>query len=416
MSLCVAYLVNQYPRTSHTFIRREIAALERLGVRVARFSVRGSPEALTNPEDLAEQDKTLRLLDHKALLVVATLLAVVFRPLKFVRALGAAWRLARGAPREFGKSLAYLAEACLLRRNLARVGAGHLHAHFGTNPTSVALLCHVLGGPSYSFTVHGPEEFDRPDALLLPEKIARAAFVVGVSSFGKSQLMRWARPEDWDKIAVVRCGVDEAWFEGTREVDAGSRRLLSVGRLSGQKGQHILVAAAAELQKTHEFELRIIGDGELRASLEKAIAKSRVGDRIELLGWANEATIRSELDQARAFVLPSFAEGLPVALMEGMARRRPAIVTYIAGMPELLTTDAGWLVPAGAVEDLARAMAEALDAAAGSLDDKGRVGAERARRMHSSHDNAKLLLERILAVHPDAETARTPASASSTGA
>lgn len=411
MSLSVAYLVNQYPRTSHTFIRREIAALERLGVRVARFSVRGSPEALTNPEDLAEQQRTVRLLDHKPELLIATLLALVFRPLKFIRALGLVWRLARGAPRDLGKSLAYLAEACLLRQNLARVGARHLHVHFGTNPASVGLLCRVLGGPEYSFTVHGPEEFDRPDALLLSEKIARAAFVVGVSSFGKSQLMRWARPEDWGKIAVVRCGVDEAWFDGARDVDAASRRLLSVGRLSGQKGQHILVAAAAELAKTHDFELRIIGDGELRASLEKAISDSRVGARVKLLGWANEATIRAELDQARAFVLPSFAEGLPVALMEGMARRRPAIVTYIAGMPELLTTDAGWLVPAGAVADLARAMAEALDAEAPSLDDKGRVGAERARRMHSSDANARVLLERILAVHPGLEFDAEPVSA-----
>lgn len=408
MSLRVAYLVNQYPRTSHTFIRREIAALEKLGVRVARFSVRGSPEALTNPDDLAEQERTMRLLDHKRLLVISTLLALVFRPLKFLRALGLVWRLARGAPRELGKALAYLAEACLLRRNLARVGARHLHVHFGTNPASVALLCRVLGGPSYSFTAHGPEEFDRPEALLLPEKIASAAFVVGVSSFGKSQLMRWAHPADWDKIAVVRCGVDEVWFEGARGVDAASRRLVSVGRLSGQKGQHILVAAAAELARTHDFELRVIGDGELRASLEKAIERAGIGERVELLGWANEATIRDELDQARAFVLPSFAEGLPVALMEGMARRRPAIVTYVAGMPELLTTDAGWLVPAGAIEELVRAMAEALDASAEALDDKGRVCAERARRMHSSDDNARLLLERILAVHPDVEFDRAP--------
>jgi hypothetical protein len=206
----IAYLVNRYPRTSHSFIRREILALEALGLEVRRYSLRPLDEKLVSEADQQELTRTRVILAAGAIAhALAVASASLRSPARFVRALALAvrlgWRSDRGLPRH----LAYLAEACVLVRWLRQDPVDHVHAHFGTNPAAVAMLCHELGGPSFSFTVHGPEEFDKPEFLGLGEKIHRAAFVVAISSFGRSQLCRWSRYEDWEKIQVVRCGVED---------------------------------------------------------------------------------------------------------------------------------------------------------------------------------------------------------------
>src|SRR6185436_15598502 len=196
-SLRVGYLVNRYPAVSHSFIRREIAGVEARGIQVVRFSIRGVPESeLVDPADRAERARTNVVLSGAVGLFVALLGQALLHPVRFLRAFGAAWSLGARSGRRL-VHLAYLAEACRLRPWLRRESVVHLHAHFGTNPAMVALLCRILGGPPYSFTVHGPEEFDRPDALGLAEKIDRAQFVVAISEFGRSQLMRWTPTAQW---------------------------------------------------------------------------------------------------------------------------------------------------------------------------------------------------------------------------
>ena len=132
-----------------------------------------------------------------------------------------------------------MAEACLLLRWMRQQSpeVGHLHAHFGTNPAAVAMLARLLGGPPYSFTVHGPDEFDQPRELSLRDKIAHAKAVVAVSEFGRSQLYRWTPLSDWRKIHVVRCGVDASFLAAGPQAIADTRRLVCVGRLAPQKGQ-----------------------------------------------------------------------------------------------------------------------------------------------------------------------------------
>jgi len=141
------------------------------------------------------------------------------------------------------------------------------------------MLCEVLGGPPYSFTVHGPEEFDKVEAIALSEKINRAAFVVAVSSFGKSQLCRWCNYEHWSKIHVIRCGVDETFLTQTHVPVPNEPRLVCVGRLGEQKG-HLLLLEAVRLLATEglNFKLILVGDGPLRQNIEAEIAKSNLHD------------------------------------------------------------------------------------------------------------------------------------------
>ena len=149
-------------------------------------------------------------------LLGALLAALVTRPTGLLRALALAWQMGRRAERPFPIHLVYLAEACRIVRWLRAANIQHLHAHFGTNSAEVAMLVNVLGGPPWSFTAHGPEEFDKAQLIGLTEKIRRAAFVIAVSSFGRSQLFRWVEHQHWNKIFVVHCGLDPDAFSGIR--------------------------------------------------------------------------------------------------------------------------------------------------------------------------------------------------------
>lgn len=394
--LRVAYLVNQYPKVSHSFIRREIQALERLGVAVDRFAVRGWSEPLPDAADRTERERTRYLLQHGLGSVAgAAMVMAATRPLRFARSFRLAWSMWRRSSRTLFHHLAYLAEACRLVQWTDAAPVDHLHAHFGTNPAEVAMLARELGGPSYSFTVHGPEEFDSPGALGLGEKCKRAAFVIAVSSFGRSQLLRWLPAIDWHKVSVVHCGLEESFHRAAPVQAQAARRLVCVGRLCEQKGQLLLLQAAKQIVSAGQhFELVLVGDGEMRDQIEAEVARLGLGAIVRITGWVATDRVRDEILAARALVLPSFAEGLPVVIMEAMALRRPVISTFVAGIPELVCDgDNGWLVPAGDVDALARAMLACLAAPAETLARMGEAAHARVLARHDVDTEAAKLAE-----------------------
>src|SRR5216683_2040325 len=359
----IAYLVNQYPKTSHTFIRREIQALERAGLEVTRISLRGWDSELVDQDDILERDKTRYVLRAGFPRLLWTFLKTAFtRPLYFMQALSLAFRMGWRAERPLPFHMVYLVEACQIEYWLRIQKIQHLHAHFGTNSAEVAMLVHVLGGPQWSFTVHGPEEFDKPHFIGLPEKIRRSAFVVAISSFGRSQLYRMVDHIYWAKVQVVHCGIDRMFFDDIPVQPVALPRFVCVGRLCEQKGQLLLLEAARILKaKGFKFELVLAGDGDMRAQVEAFVGDHKLQSIVRVTGWISSAQVRNELLAARALVLPSFAEGLPVVIMEAMALRRPIISTSVAGIPELVHPgEHGWLVPAGDVDELVTALQTCL--------------------------------------------------------
>lgn len=389
----IAYLTNQYPKTSHSFIRREIHALESLGFSVERYSIRDSGEALVHESDVAEAART-RVLLHGGIvpLCAALVVTLIGRPIAWLRALALASAMSRSSERGFLRHMAYLAEACLLVRWMRGAEVEHLHVHFGTNPPTVALLARTLGGPPFSFTVHGLDG-DSPQTLSMRRKIEGARFVVAVSYHGLSQLSRSCSLEEAAKIQLVRCGVDGAFLGSSPTPVPAAPRLVCVARFSREKGHLVLLQAVHELAKEHvACKLVLIGDGTGRASIEDAIDRLRIRDRVELRGWMDADDVKKELLESRALVLPSFSEGLPVAIMEAFALERPVISTYIAGIPELvIPRENGWLVPAGALDELVAAMREALTATPAELQAMGRRGARRVATQHDALVEAQKL-------------------------
>ncbi|MEO1730139.1 MAG: glycosyltransferase family 4 protein [Pseudomonadota bacterium] len=402
----VAYLVNRYPASSHSFIRREIEAVEAQGTAVSRFSIRQSRrEELPDPRDQAEYEKTSVLLDLGGVtLFLLTLRAFAKSPGRNFSALRIAFSKSDWNPRTWVRRAAYFAEAAALADRIRAQSVDHIHAHFGTNPAMVARIAGALTQASYSFTVHGPDEFDAPIALDLKGKVADSAFCVAISNFGRGQLMRWSGPEHWHKIQVVRCGLDGGFLREERDLAPVERpQLCCVARLSAQKGIPLLLSAVSMVKSAgYDFELSLIGGGEMAAQIGRKIEEEGLTDTVKLAGWLSSDEVKSQLIKSRVMVLPSFAEGLPVVIMEALALKTPVIVTAIAGTPELVDDECGWLISSGSVEKLAEAMIKALEASPEHLQALGENGRSRVLAQHDAALNGQELNTLFrAAVRPD---------------
>lgn len=383
----VAYLTNQYPKTSHTFIRHEIAALEGAGIEVERVSVRAADEPLVDERDRAELGRTHVLLARGALGLLPDSLAVcASRPLRVLRALRTTLAMGWKSPRGLARHMAYLAEACALLRWVSRRGVEHVHAHFSTNPADVALLCRELGGPPFSFTAHGTADLGSGSAASLPTKIAKAAFAVAVCEDGRRRLLTRTTPVLEHKIHVVRCGVDRAFLAADACAVHVAPRLVCVARLSPEKGIDVLLRAASVLAgQGLAFELAVLGDGPERGSLEGLARELDLSGHVRFEGWRSGAEVHARILASRALILASRSEGLPIVIMEAFALRRPVVASAVGGIPELVMPgDNGWIVSPGSVPELAEAMRQALTRPAAELDAMGRRGAARVAQAHDA--------------------------------
>lgn len=396
MTLNVTYLVNVYPAGSHTFIRREIQALERQGITIQRIALRGWDGELVDAADRDERSRTRYVMARgTGALATSLLLSMLQTPFKLLRAARLAWRMARTSDRAWPVHLAYLAEACVVRRWMQASNATHLHAHFATNSAEIAMLARALGGPPYSFTAHGSDITDRPAQVGLPLTVSNAAFVVAVCSFGRSQIFRWTSHTLWDRVKVVRCGVPPGYGLDGNATTQQRARLLCVGRLSKEKGQLLLIHAARILADADiEFELVLAGDGPMRGEIEALTSSLGLKGHVRLLGWLDAHGIEQQIRLARGLVVPSLSEGLPVVILEAMSHGRPVVAPYLAGIPELVKEGRnGWLFPAGDVEALAAAMRACLHAADDELLRMSRAARADVRTAHDIDTEAEKLAD-----------------------
>jgi colanic acid/amylovoran biosynthesis glycosyltransferase len=384
--MTLAFMTSVYARSSDWFVRGEVAQMRALGCTVHTFSIRRpAARELVSDEVRREHAATEYILAAGVVrLLMAWLRTAVRSPRRALAAARIAIRI--GTPGLKGRlwPFAYLVEAAYLAERLTAKRVEHLHNHIAEGSASVAMLASVLSGIPFSMTIHGPSEFDRPTLIALDEKIHRSAFTVAISEYGRSQLYRWCEHADWSKIHVVHSGLHDSFLDIGPTPIPESRQIVSVGRLAEAKGLPLLVEAARRLAADGlSFELVLIGDGPLRATIEGLVARHGLQEQIRLTGPLGTEAVRAEILRSRALVLPSFAEGLPMVLMEALALGRPVIATYVAGIPELVVPgECGWLIPAGSVEALTEAMRDALLAPTEELERLGRAGAARAAREH----------------------------------
>jgi glycosyltransferase involved in cell wall biosynthesis len=363
-SLRIAYLTGEYPRATDTFIQREVAELRKLGFEVLTCSIRRTSTAHhVGDEQRQEAKNTFHVLSATSSVLTSVrshFKAVTCRPKRYTRGLALAWRVSPAGWRAHLYQLIYFAEAVVLAEHLLKSGVQHLHNHIAKSSCTVAMLASTISGIPYSFTLHGPDIFFEPTHWRLDEKIARASFVACISHFCRSQAMTFSDPQNWDKLHIVHCGVEPARYALLG--DRTGNNLLFVGRLAAVKGVPLLLMALQNLLPDFpKLHLTFIGDGPERARLEEMAASLGVTSAVTFAGYRGQSEVAAQLQTTDVLVLPSFAEGVPVVLMEAMAAEVPVVTTRIAGIPELVEDRvSGALVRPGDVAELTDALREIL--------------------------------------------------------
>lgn len=354
----IAYLTGDYPKVSHTFILREVESLRAAGLKVVTCSIRKPAASEFKGEEeqraRAETFYVLAAAKNPLRLIAAHARAFVRSPGTWLSTLMLALRTRSPGLKALAWQLFYFAEAGVLAEHLRSNGVRHLHNHFGNSSCSVAMMASGISGIPFSFTEHGPAIFFEVDRWALGEKIARARFVVAISHFCRSQLMLFSDPAHWDKIAIVHCGVDPSAYGRKPRKDFG-KRVIFVGRLDPVKGGPLLIEALAHVIARHpDARLTLIGDGPTRALVETKAEALGIAGAVTFAGFQSQGVVAAMLEDADMLVLPSFAEGVPVVLMEAMASRIPVIASRVAGVQELVEDGVvGFAVPPGDVATLA---------------------------------------------------------------
>jgi glycosyltransferase involved in cell wall biosynthesis len=384
----IAYLVSRYPTLSMIFVLREVLALRALGFRIETASINPPdrpPEKLT-PQEREEAARTYCVKCHGvAGAVAAHLKSLALNLPGYFRGLFLAIRLAGLDLARLFLNFMYLTEALMVGQWMRRNRQTHLHVHLASQAASVGLFVQRVFGCGYSLTVHGPDEFSDAEGQYISRKIAAADFIVCISSFTRSQLMTLSPYIHWNKFVVARLGVDATIFApSARNSPQEIFEILCVGRLSPAKGQHLLIDAVGRLvQQGRRLRLRLVGGGPDESSLHECAARLESPQLVIFEGAVNQDRIRSIYATADVFCLPSFAEGLPVVLMEAMAMQIPCISTSIAGIPELIRNEIdGLLVPASNIEALVEALTRLMD----DIALRGRLAASGRGRVLEHYD------------------------------
>ncbi|MEY4762716.1 MAG: hypothetical protein RLZZ200_2572 [Pseudomonadota bacterium] len=394
----LGYLVSRYPAVSHTFILREVLQLRAAGFEIEVASVNEpdrAPKDMT-ADEAGEYGETYYLKEHGLIGALAAHAWGLLRPVAYLRGLRAG--LAYGGWNIKGclYGLFYFTEALMILRWMDQRRLAHLHVHFATAAANIALLAKAIRPVSLSLTVHGPDEFYDVPGQKLVEKIRAADFIVCIGRFARSQLMKLSSVDQWPKFDICPLGVDVANYNaGHVPAAKDSNRpftILCVGRLTPAKGQHVLVEACVALRDADRaFRLVIVGTGPDESSLKARVGQLGLDSCVQFTGPLNQDAVRGLYREADVFALPSFAEGIPVVLMEAMASGVPCVTTRITGIPELIRDGIdGVLVTPSDSQELADALSSLMDdpELRGEL---GRAGRERVRERYNLADNVDSL-------------------------
>jgi len=356
-SISLAYLLSQYPAINHPFMLREVRRLRELGFAIQVASIRppDRPFDQLTPVEQEEARSAFYIKQSGLGVLLRAHLATLFaRPAGYARGLFRGLRTGRSG-------IFYFAEAVVAGDWMMRHRLSHVHIHYCSTVGWIAARIFPI---AMSVTFHGQAEFVNPDGFQLREKIRAALFCRAISLHGRSQMLKVIDYREWPKIEVAFLGVDPREFAPRPfRADPDPFQVACVGQLAPVKGQHMLLAAMELL--AHEGRrvlLRIAGDGPDRAGLQQDIVSRNLARHVVMEGFLNQDKLRELYAECDALALPSFAEGIPVVLMEAMAMEIPCVATWITGIPEIIRHEIdGLLAPPGDAEALARAIARLMD-------------------------------------------------------
>jgi colanic acid/amylovoran biosynthesis glycosyltransferase len=344
--LTIAYLANLFPSPVEPYVVDEIEELRSRGVRVIAASVRRpGPSAAIAPDIVLQSISPL-------VLVQALWLCLRKWP-SISDLIGRTVLGGSEGPWQRLKTLLHTWLGACYAISLQKQRVDHIHAHHGYFGSWVAMIAARLLDIGYSFTLHGSDLLMR--AAYLDAKLRSCSFCLTISEFNRRYILEQYPSVVPEKILVSRLGVEVPASGSGPEYpggpDAGRLRLLAVGRLQAVKNHAFLIRGCAELARRGvDFECAIAGGGPERRKLAKLIRKCGLTGKVKLLGQVPRQRMDACYRRADIVVLTSHSEGIPLVLMEAMARRRIVLAPEITGIPELVIPGkTGFLYKAGSL-------------------------------------------------------------------
>lgn len=396
--LRVAYFLQTFPSLSETFVLNEIVELDRRGVEVRIISLSRCDEGVVHKIALPLISRTTYMDDIGRKEKWRGLLHLLWRhPWRLLRTLAFVWRR-----RHDPVLVWYFKQSLALARRLERERMRRIHAHFACEASDCALLVSMLTGLPFSLCVHAVDIYVRP--RWLREKMDQAAFVMTVCQYNKEYLLGYHPSVPDERLHVIHLGIDGARFHPSESHVRREGELLhivSIARLIEKKGLIYLIEALGMLKREGlSFRATIAGDGPERHRLVREAREQGIEERVRLSGPVDTDGVRALLDETDLFVLPCVVaengdrDATPTVLEEAMAMGVPVISTTVAGIPEIIPSRAGILVPQRDATALAKAIRGIAD-----LDDEARRAMGRSGRDHVlAHFSLEQQVEKLIAL------------------
>jgi glycosyltransferase involved in cell wall biosynthesis len=356
--LTVAYLANLFPSAVEPYVGEEIAELQRRGVRVIAGSVR-KPLALQEGVHDSACAPEIVLQPVRVMVLLRALFLCLRRWKRISPLLGRVFFRGPEGVVERAKALVHTWMGACYALRLGGRGIEHIHVHHGYFGSWVAMVAARLLNAGFSMTLHGSDLLLR--AAYLDAKLTGCTFCLTVSEYNRRYILDHYPAVDPQKVVVSRLGVDvnkrvserHDLLPFGRATSDAEFTLLAVGRLCAAKDHAFLIRACAHLRtRGVQFECFIAGDGPKRRRLQSLIRRYGLERQVTLLGHVPHAQIDSLYDRSQVVVLTSRSEGIPVVLMEAMARSRIVLAPAITGIPELVIPGkTGFLYDAGSLND-----------------------------------------------------------------
>ncbi|MCA9302859.1 MAG: glycosyltransferase family 4 protein [Phycisphaerales bacterium] len=398
----VLYMSGSVPTRSETFVYREILALRELGIDVRTASVHAPTHGLDSAELEQMANETIELYSAgKVEIMRETIAELITHPLRTIRtmtrvkldALFSPEVSLKRKPKVIWQGLAGLA----LARCARKIGITHIHAHMAHVPTTIAMYAAKQLGTGFSFTGHAIDLF--PNRTLLKEKLERAVFVNCISHWHRRFYQDIVKRSDAD-LPIVRCGVDTARYQTTPAPGGRTLEVLGVGRLVEKKGFDVLVGAAGRLAGAGvPVRVRIAGGGPELNRLKSMVEALPSGASVEMLGETDNDRVMELMSEADVFALPCRVaksgdrDGIPVVLMEAMARGRCVISGDLETIRELIEDGtSGVMIPPGDLEALVDVL-RSLAADREKVDELGRAARKRIEDEFDLMSNARRIVD-----------------------
>lgn len=391
---------SQFPEQHETFVIQELGALHQAGLNMRIYSLKHCHDDIIHPESLPLIDITTYLAWNDLVLLPKSLIGLIKRPIKALKALGWVLKNECWSMMSLAKGLVIWYQSLAIADQMRKDQVTHIHAHWATMPTSCAVILQILLDLPFSFTAHAWDIFVKNGSL--HEKVKRSEMIITCTDYNRIHLQTVC-PQNADKIFLNYHGVNTDKFDASERCCSKDKPLfLSVGRHVEQKGYPDMIQAYALLKQAGiDFEAVIVGKGPLLEEHTALIEKNNLNGCVALKGNMPQTELKELYRRANAFVLPCVIasnqdrDGIPNVILEAIAMGLPVVSTTVSGVPEaVISEETGKLVSPHAPEELFKALKELIE----NIDKQQTMG-QKARHLaeekFAAKDHMKALVEKM---------------------